>query len=73
MAGASKTYYSQVGLDALSRRERRRAADALLGDDPGLEPLKQVLVGRGNPFFLEETVRTLVETGVLAGERGAIA
>src|SRR5204862_977143 len=27
----------------------------------------------GNPFFLEETVRTLVETGVLAGERGAYA
>ena len=25
----------------------------------------------GNPFFLEESVRTLVETGVLAGERGA--
>jgi tetratricopeptide (TPR) repeat protein len=30
-----------------------------------------MLVKRGNPFFLEETVRTLVETGVLAGERGA--
>ena len=27
--------------------------------------------GEGNPFFLEETVRTLVETGALAGERGA--
>src|SRR5262249_32679223 len=25
----------------------------------------------GNPFFLEESVRTLVETGALAGERGA--
>src|SRR5262249_44106761 len=25
----------------------------------------------GNPFFLEESVRTLVETGVLVGERGA--
>ncbi len=24
----------------------------------------------GNPFFLEETVRTLVETGALAGQRG---
>src|SRR5262249_22888505 len=44
--------------------------DALLGDDPGLAPLKQLLVRRGNPFFLEETVRTLVETKTLAGERG---
>jgi predicted ATPase len=25
----------------------------------------------GNPFFLEECVRTFVETGVLVGERGA--
>src|SRR5205807_2690207 len=25
----------------------------------------------GNPFFLEESVRTLVETGVLVGEPGA--
>ena len=46
---------------------------ALLGSDAGLEPLKQLLIERteGNPFFLEESVRTLVETGVLAGERGA--
>ena len=38
---------------------------------PGSQPLTQMLVKRGNPFFLEETVRTLVETGALAGERGA--
>lgn len=44
---------------------------ALLGPDPGMTPLAQMLVKRGNPFFLEETVRTLVETGALAGERGA--
>ena len=38
-----------------------------------LQPLKQLLVERteGNPFFLEESVRTLVETKVLIGERGA--
>ena len=38
--------------------------EALLGDDPGLEPLTALLIERteGNPFFLEETVRTLVET-----------
>ena len=46
---------------------------ALLGDDAGLVPLTQLLIARtqGNPFFLEESVRTLVETGVLVGERGA--
>ena len=38
-----------------------------------LQALKQLLIERtgGNPFFLEESVRTLVETGVLAGEPGA--
>src|SRR4029450_3751627 len=41
-----------------------------LGDDPGLAPLKQLLVKRGNPFFLEETIRTLVETKALDGSRG---
>jgi predicted ATPase len=46
---------------------------ALLGDDAGLVPLTQLLIARtqGNPFFLEESVRTLVETAVLTGERGA--
>jgi predicted ATPase len=47
--------------------------EALLGNDPGLQPLTRLLIERteGNPFFLEESVRTLVETKVLAGERGA--
>ena len=46
---------------------------ALLGDDPSLAPLTQLLIERteGNPFFLEESVRTLMETGVLVGEPGA--
>ena len=36
-------------------------------------PLKRLLIERteGNPFFLEESVRALVETGGLVGERGA--
>jgi tetratricopeptide (TPR) repeat protein len=47
--------------------------DALLGDDAGLAPLKELLIARteGNPFFLEESVRTLEETGVLLGTSGA--
>ena len=36
-------------------------------------PLKSLLIARteGNPFFLEESVRTLVETGALVGAPGA--
>jgi hypothetical protein len=62
----SKTCYSQIRLDALLAESAGELLDALLGDDPGLIPLKQLLVKRGNPFFLEETVRTLVETKALA-------
>ena len=45
----------------------------LLGDDPSLAPLTQLLMARteGNPFFLEESVRHLEETGLLVGEPGA--
>jgi predicted ATPase len=69
----SKTYYTQLRLDPLPPLSADAFLHALLGDDPGLAPLQQLLIERteGNPFFLEESVRTLVETGVLQGERGA--
>jgi class 3 adenylate cyclase/tetratricopeptide (TPR) repeat protein len=66
----TKTYYSQMRLDALSTPSAGKLLDALLGDDPALAPLKHLLVKRGNPFFLEETVRTLVETKALEGAPG---
>ena len=69
----SKTYYTQLRLDPLPPASAEAFLDALLGQDPSLAPLKRLLIARteGNPFFLEESVRTLVETGVLAGEPGA--
>jgi class 3 adenylate cyclase/tetratricopeptide (TPR) repeat protein len=68
----SKTYYTQVRLDPLPPVSAEALLQALLGDDPGLEPLQRLLIARteGNPFFLEESVRTLVETNVLAGVPG---
>jgi class 3 adenylate cyclase/tetratricopeptide (TPR) repeat protein len=69
----SKTYYTQLRLDPLPPASADEFLQALLGDDSSLAPLKQLLIARtqGNPFFLEESVRTLVETEVLVGERGA--
>jgi class 3 adenylate cyclase/tetratricopeptide (TPR) repeat protein len=69
----SKTYYTQLRLDPLPPVSAHELLYALLGDDPSLAPLKQLLIARteGNPFFLEESVRTLVETGVLLGTPGA--
>jgi len=69
-AWGGKTSYSQMRLDALPAESAGELLEALLGDDPGLAPLKRLLVKRGNPFFLEETVRTLVETKALVGPRG---
>jgi predicted ATPase len=44
----------------------------LPGAAPDLEPLKQILITptEGTPFFLEESVRTLVETKALVGQQG---
>ena len=68
----SKTYYSQLRIDPLPPESAEELLQAILGDDASLQPLKQLLIERteGNPFFLEESVRTLVETKVLLGERG---
>src|SRR6266542_491231 len=70
-AGGARRPTPSPGSTACSPESAAELLAALLGPDPGLVPLKRMLVKRGNPFFLEETVRTLVETGALAGERGA--
>jgi predicted ATPase len=69
----SKTYYTQLRLDPLPTASAEALLRALLGDDLSLVPLKRLVIERteGNPFFLEESVRALVETRVLVGERGA--
>ena len=68
-----KTYYTQLRLDPLPPESAEALLQALLGDDGSLGPLKHLLIERteGNPFFLEESARTLVEAQVLGGERGA--
>jgi predicted ATPase len=74
-AWGSKTYYIQLRLDPLPPASANEFLQTLLGDDPSLEPLKRLLIARteGNPLFLEESVRTLVETEVLVGRPGPIA
>jgi len=69
----SKTSYTHLRLDPLPPASAEAFLAALLGGDPSLAPLTQLLIARteGNPFFLEESVRTLVETGVLVGTPGA--
>ncbi len=69
---SSKTYYSHVRVNALPPESTQALLSALIGDREELTPIKRHLVERtdGNPFFLEESVRTLVENGALTGARG---
>jgi class 3 adenylate cyclase/tetratricopeptide (TPR) repeat protein len=72
-AWGGKSYYRQLRIDPLPPESADELLEGLLGADAALGPLKQLLVERteANPLFLEESVRTLVETAALAGERGA--
>jgi class 3 adenylate cyclase/tetratricopeptide (TPR) repeat protein len=69
----SKPGYAQIRIDPFSPGTAHALLESMLGADPGLAALKAVLVERtdGNPLFLEESVRALVETQALIGEPGA--
>ena len=68
-----KTFYTQLRVDPLSEGAADKLLDHLLGGGLDLAPLKRQLTvwTEGNPFFLEECVRTLVETGTL-GAAGSL-
>jgi class 3 adenylate cyclase/tetratricopeptide (TPR) repeat protein len=72
-AWGGKSYYTQLRIDPLPPESAEELLDSLLGGEVSLQPLKKLLIERteGNPFFLEESVRTLVESHVLAGEHAA--
>ena len=68
----SKTATRQLRLDPLPAESAGELLAALLGAGSRARAAqRRCWWSAGNPFFLEETVRTLVETGALAGERGA--
>ena len=63
----NKTYYTQLRLDPLGKESADEMLTALLGDEPELAPLKQLITEKteGNPFFMEETVQVLFDEGAL--------
>lgn len=65
-------YYAAITLDPLPTASAERFLLALLGTDGDLKQLKQTLIAKtgGNPFFIEESVRALVEIGALTGKHG---
>jgi class 3 adenylate cyclase/tetratricopeptide (TPR) repeat protein len=64
--------YRQLRLDPLVGEDITELLEVLLGSDPNLTTLRSFVMERasGNPFFAEEIVRSLVDTGVLEGARG---
>jgi len=68
-----RSYYQQLPLLPLSPESTAELLGDLLGHDPSLQRLRTLIQERtgGNPFFIEEIVQSLVETGVVAGTKGA--
>jgi predicted ATPase/class 3 adenylate cyclase len=67
-----KSSYAQLRIDPLPPQSSGDLLDALLGTDASVDALKEHLIAQtqGNPFFLEESIRALVETRALVGTRG---
>ncbi len=68
-----KSYYHQLALAPLGPDAIRELVDALLGKDPSIAGLAEAIHARtlGNPFFTEEVVQNLIESGKLQGSKGA--
>jgi tetratricopeptide (TPR) repeat protein len=66
------SYYRQLPLAALGGTAVGELLGGLLGVDPSLAALPGFVQERtgGNPFFVEEVVRTLLEDGTLEGSPG---
>jgi len=63
----------EVALGPLPSTEAEQLLGSILGPDPSLTAIKATLVERaeGNAFFLEESIKALVESGALLGSTGA--
>lgn len=70
---AARDYYMLIRLEPLPPSGADELLASLVGEGSELASLRELLIKRtgGNPFFIEEIVRSLVETGALVGERGA--
>ena len=69
-----KSYFSQLRIGPLAAAGTDELLDTLLGSDAGLLPIKKRLIEatQGNPLFLEECVRSLIENGVLDRASGHV-
>src|SRR6185295_14484502 len=68
-----KSFYHQLPIAPLGPDAIRELVDALLGNDPSTAGLAEAIHARtaGNPFFTEEVIQNLIESGKLEGSKGA--
>jgi class 3 adenylate cyclase/tetratricopeptide (TPR) repeat protein len=68
-----KSFYHQLPIAPLGAEAIRELLDALLGTDASLKGLAKLIHAHtsGNPFFTEEVVQNLIESGKLQGSKGA--
>jgi adenylate cyclase len=68
----SKSYYRELSLHELTLADIHNLLRDLVGNEPELSEICAHVADRsgGNPFFAEELIQSLVESGVLIGERG---
>src|SRR5262252_2594488 len=68
-----RPYYQRLLLQPLDPEAIHALLRDQLGEDPSVARLPQIIHARtkGNPFFTEEVVQSLVDGGQLAGGRGA--
>jgi class 3 adenylate cyclase/tetratricopeptide (TPR) repeat protein len=64
---SAKSYYAQLRLDPLGAEGAESLLGAIVGTEAELAPLKRLIAEKteGNPFFMEETVQAMFESGVL--------
>jgi adenylate cyclase len=64
--------YRELALAELAPPDIRHLVQHLVGDEPELREVCEYVADRsaGNPFFAEELIRSLTDSGVLVGERG---
>src|SRR5262249_22291230 len=72
-AWTSKSYYRQIPLAPLGAQAVRDLLGDLLGGNASIAGLDEAIYKRtgGNPFFTEEVVQSLIESGALDGTRGS--
>ena len=70
-----RTYFSRLALNHLPAEDSAAIAERVLHVSELPEPVRNLIAskGEGNPFYIEEVARSLVESGILTASNGSYA